>query len=284
MGLCLLCAVVVMNMYCGDFLHIAYLQQNALVNENKVLQDQLAYLGNRLEKIQKTLNKLGDQGNELRLLANLPKIDDDAQKAGIGGTESRVDFSSSTQMNDLLNNVHSVLDKAEAELHLQKASYDVVQYSFEKNADRFTHLPAIKPMEGYYNAQGFGMRLHPILHVYRMHEGLDITNESGTPVYASADGAVDFAGHQSGLGSVVEINHGYSLKTIYGHLSKILVREGQMVRRGELIARSGNTGLSTGPHLHYEVRLNGVAQNPMDYFFNTDDRNKSQKGIINSSD
>ncbi len=188
------------------------------------------------------------------------------------------------KINDLLNNLHAVLDKTEGELHIQKTSYDVVEHTVENNKDRFSHLPAIKPMEGYYSLQGFGMRLHPILHIYRMHEGIDISNMTGTPVYASADGTVDFAGHQTGFGIVLEINHGYSLKTIYGHLSKILVHEGQIIRRGQLIARSGNTGLSSAPHLHYEVRLNGVAQNPIDYFFNNDDRKKSQKGSLSASD
>ena len=285
LGFCLITASVIMNQYCGDFLRLSYLQQSALANENKILMDQLAYLNNRLEKDEKTLDKLGDQGNELRLLADLPKINEEVQKAGLGGTESRVDFSSSTKINDLLNNLHAVLDKTEGELHIQKTSYDVVEHTVENNKDRFSHLPAIKPMEGYYSLQGFGMRLHPILHIYRMHEGIDISNMTGTPVYASADGTVDFAGHQTGFGIVLEINHGYSLKTIYGHLSKILVHEGQIIRRGQLIARSGNTGLSSAPHLHYEVRLNGVAQNPIDYFFNNnDDRKKSQKGSLSASD
>jgi murein DD-endopeptidase MepM/ murein hydrolase activator NlpD len=284
LGFCLITASVIINQYCGDFLRLSYLQQSALANENKILMDQLAYLSNRLEKDEKTLDKLGDQGNELRLLADLPKINEEVQKAGLGGTESRVDFSSSTKINDLLNNLHAVLDKTEGELHIQKTSYDVVEHTVEKNKDRFSHLPAIKPMEGYYSLQGFGMRLHPILHIYRMHEGIDISNMTGTPVYASADGTVDFAGHQTGFGIVLEINHGYSLKTIYGHLSKILVHEGQIIRRGQLIARSGNTGLSSAPHLHYEVRLNGVAQNPIDYFFNNDDRKKSQKGSLSASD
>jgi murein DD-endopeptidase MepM/ murein hydrolase activator NlpD len=284
LGFCLITASVIINQYCGDFLRLSYLQQSALANENKILMDQLAYLNNRLEKDEKTLDKLGDQGNELRLLADLPKINEEVQKAGLGGTESRVDFSSSTKINDLLNNLHAVLDKTEGELHIQKTSYDVVEHTVENNKDRFSHLPAIKPMEGYYSLQGFGMRLHPILHIYRMHEGIDISNMTGTPVYASADGTVDFAGHQTGFGIVLEINHGYSLKTIYGHLSKILVHEGQIIRRGQLIARSGNTGLSSAPHLHYEVRLNGVAQNPIDYFFNNDDRKKSQKGSLSASD
>ena len=101
----------------------------------------------------------------------------------------------------------------------------------------------------------------------RKHEGIDIDNEVGTAVYSSADGTVDFTGHRGGYGLTLEIDHGYSMKSLYGHLSKFLVHEGQKVKRGQLIARCGNTGLSNAPHLHYEVRVNGVAQNPIDYFF-----------------
>jgi murein DD-endopeptidase MepM/ murein hydrolase activator NlpD len=111
------------------------------------------------------------------------------------------------------------------------------------------------------------LRLHPILNFVRKHDGVDIINEVGTPVYASAEGTIDFTGRKGDYGLTVEINHGYSLKSLYGHLSKVLVHEGQKVKRGDLIAHSGNTGLSSGPHLHYEVRVNGVAQNPTYYFF-----------------
>ena len=111
------------------------------------------------------------------------------------------------------------------------------------------------------------MRFHPILHIFRKHEGIDIDNEVGTPIYAAAEGTIEFTGHQGGYGLTLEINHGFSLKTRYGHLSQILVHEGQRVKRGELVARCGNSGLSNAPHLHYEVRVNGVAQNPIDYFF-----------------
>jgi murein DD-endopeptidase MepM/ murein hydrolase activator NlpD len=178
-----------------------------------------------------------------------------------------VDFTSSASVNELLNNLRGTANQAERELQLQLASYDEINRAYKDNKIRFAHLPAIKPMEGFYSKHDFGMRLHPILNIYRMHEGIDIINEVGTSVYASADGTVDFTGRRGGYGLAVEINHGYSLKTLYGHLSKIVVREGQQVKRGELIARSGNTGLSNGPHLHYEVRINGVAQNPTEYFF-----------------
>ena len=243
------------------------MQNNSLMNENRVLQNQLQYLTRRLDAIQSQLRFLGDKGNELRLLTDLPKIDEDLQKAGAGGTDERVDFTSSPNVNILLNNLRASANQAERELHLQTTSYEAIGTAYEHNKVRFSHLPAIKPMDGFYNPHSFGMRLHPILNIVRKHEGIDIINEVGTPVYASAEGTIDFVGRKGDYGLAVDIDHGYTLKTLYGHLSKVLVHEGQKVKRGELIARSGNTGLSDGPHLHYEVRINGVAQNPTGYFF-----------------
>jgi murein DD-endopeptidase MepM/ murein hydrolase activator NlpD len=260
-------SLIAVNQQYGDVLGLGFFQQTALINENRVLQHQLQFLTHRLDGIQKKLAFLGDKGNEMRLLADLPKLDEDLRKAGTGGTDERIDFTSSASVNSLLNNLRSTAEQAEHELHLQTSSYEEVGIAYEKNKVRFAHLPAIKPMDGFFNKKGFGVRFHPILQILRPHEGIDIDNEVGTPVYAAAEGTVDFTGHQGGYGLAVDINHGFSYKTRYGHLSKILVNEGQLVKRGQLIARSGNSGLSNGPHLHYEVRINGVAQNPIDYFF-----------------
>jgi murein DD-endopeptidase MepM/ murein hydrolase activator NlpD len=259
--------LIAFNQHYGDILDLGFTQQNALVNENRVLQGQLQFLTQQLDVIQKRLSILGDKGNELRALADLPRLDEDLRKAGTGGADERIDFTSSSNVNTLLNGLRIAAEHAEHELRLQTTSYEEVGTAYEQNKVRFSHLPAIKPMEGFYNKHDFGMRLHPILNIYRKHEGIDIVNEVGTPIYASAEGVVEFTGRQGGYGITLEINHGFSLKTLYGHLSKILVHDGQRVKRGELIARSGNTGLSNGPHLHYEVRVNGVAQNPTDYFF-----------------
>jgi murein DD-endopeptidase MepM/ murein hydrolase activator NlpD len=269
--------LITINQNYGDYFGFGFIQQNALVNENRVLQSQLQFLTRRLDGIQKQLSHLGDKGNELRLISDLPKLDDDLRKAGTGGTEERIDFTSSLSVNTLLNKLRATEAQAERELRLQTVSYEEVEKAYDNNKVRFSHLPAIKPMDGFYNKHDFGMRFHPILHIRRPHEGIDILNEIGTSVYAAAEGVVEFAGRQGGYGIAVEINHGYSLKTLYGHLSKILVHDGQRVKRGDLIAQSGNTGLSSGPHLHYEVRVNGVAQNPTDYFFDDVTANDLQK-------
>jgi murein DD-endopeptidase MepM/ murein hydrolase activator NlpD len=266
-GGAVLWSLIAINQHYGDVFGLGFIQQTALINENRVLQNQLQFLTHQLNGIQKQLDFLGDKGNEMRLLTDLPKLDEDLRKAGTGGIESRIDFTSSISVNSLLNNLRSTTEQAEHELRLQASSYEEIESAYEKNKVRFSHLPAIKPMDGIFNKNGFGMRFHPILHINRPHEGIDIDNEVGTPIYAAAEGTIAFSGHQGGYGLTLEINHGFSLKTRYGHLSKILVHEGQQVKRGELVARCGNSGLSSAPHLHYEVRLNGVAQNPIDYFF-----------------
>jgi len=226
-------------------------------------------MASRINQVENNLDALGNQGNEFRLRVDLPAMDPDVAKAGTGGTDERLEFGTTRDAGDLLNNLRSMVGRVEREAQMQLTSYAEVSRKYEQDKVRFAHLPAIKPMQGYYS-RDFGLRLHPILGYYRPHQGIDIISDQGTPVYATADGSVEFAGRESGLGLMVAINHGYAIKTMYGHLSKILVREGQMVKRGDLIARSGNTGLSTGPHLHYEIRVNGVAHNPFDYFFSDD--------------
>jgi len=111
------------------------------------------------------------------------------------------------------------------------------------------------------------MRMHPILGVNKMHNGIDIINDVGTLVKSSGKGKIVFVGPKGGYGLAVEIDHGFGYKTIYAHLSSTLVKEGQTVTRGQSIAKSGNSGLSSGPHLHYEVLHNGQNLNPADFFF-----------------
>jgi murein DD-endopeptidase MepM/ murein hydrolase activator NlpD len=267
-GFVLFWTLVLVNQSYGDALGIGIAKTDILLSENRILKSQLHLVSSQIASLEKQLEMMNERGNELRLLVDLPKIDEEVRIAGTGGTEDRVDFSSSSGVNDLLNNLRSSLGRAESEMRLQQRSYSSVGATYDQNKIRFTHLPAIRPMNGYYQHRGIGMRMHPILGFYRVHEGLDITNQEGTSVYATADGTVEYAGkNQSGYGLLVELNHGYSFTTKYAHLSRVLVREGQSVRRGDLLARSGNTGLSTAPHLHYEVRKNGVAQNPLDFFF-----------------
>lgn len=261
--------IYVINNVAGDFLGMGSDRVTILASENRILRDQVKSLTNKFEDVQESLNGLADRGNELRLMVDLRKIDDDTRLASVGGTVRRPEFSFLTgEAKDALERADRTIEQLIREVKLQQASYEEIHRRYEFNQKYFTHLPAIKPMAGYYSINGFGMRVHPVLRVYRMHEGLDIINDVGTSVYASADGVVRYSGRtQGGYGTVIEISHGYGYSTLYAHLSQVMVKPGQTVRRGELIGKSGRSGLVSGPHLHYEVRYNGRKQNPVDYFF-----------------
>ncbi|MBI2619919.1 MAG: peptidoglycan DD-metalloendopeptidase family protein [Ignavibacteriales bacterium] len=267
-GVVVATTVFEVNQYLEDFLGLGMGRASVLSSENSVLRQQLSVLSGRLSGLERQLASLNDRGNEIRVFVDLPKIDEDTRLAGAGGTDDRVEYGVPSDVNELLRELHGMSARAERELLLQSKSYEEVVDRYDENKTRFAHLPAIKPMVGYYSVHGFGARLHPILRIVKPHEGMDIANDVGTPVHATADGTIEYAGRTGGgYGVMVEIAHGYGYTTAFAHLSKVLVKEGQRVKRGDLIALSGRTGLVSGPHLHYEVRLNGIRQNPIDYFF-----------------
>jgi murein DD-endopeptidase MepM/ murein hydrolase activator NlpD len=205
--------------------------------------------------------------NTLRIAANLPPVSDEEKMVGVGGGyfDNDIDFINGQVAEDL-KQAMTYVDEVSRKVEFEKAQYREISNKIKENEQLFKSLPAIKPCSGIIGA-GFGMRMHPILNIRRMHEGIDIVTNIGTPVHAAGDGRIEFAGRKGGYGLCVEVNHGFGYKTIYGHLSKIEVKRGQKVKRGFEIAKSGTSGLSTGPHLHYEVEHNGVKLNPVDFFF-----------------
>ncbi|MDP2207322.1 MAG: M23 family metallopeptidase [Bacteroidota bacterium] len=253
-----------------DFLNLGYDRINKIVDENKVLRSQISSLTQRFEEFKTDIDKINTQGDQLRLLVDLPKLDKDELKVGVGG--SILKFDSKQILNNsenALSQINDIADKLSREINQQSESYAKVFQKYNYNQKLFAALPALKPMDGYHSTGGFGKRMHPILGFFRKHEGLDIIGDVGSPVYASGDGTVEFGGRSGGgYGIVVVINHGFGYQTLYAHLSKVLVRSGAKVKRGDLIAKSGRTGLVSGPHLHYEVHYKGVKQNPIDYFLN----------------
>jgi murein DD-endopeptidase MepM/ murein hydrolase activator NlpD len=188
----------------------------------------------------------------------------------VGGADRYEAFDRfSTSTAKLLRSTTQQLDELERRVALQNESYRELRRLAETHDEALTQLPVLLPTDGEL-VSGFGMRNHPILRIKRMHKGVDFSARTGTPIYATGDGVVTFAGRGSGYGKHVVIEHtraGY--QTLYAHLSAIdgAIREGRTVRRGQEIGRSGNTGLSKAPHLHYEVRdLNDKPLNPI-YFF-----------------
>ena len=169
----------------------------------------------------------------------------------------------------MLNNIHLKADKLCIELATQSYSFDTIANLVNTRSEMLQSIPAIRPLPNMYEiSSGFGYRYHPILKVLRPHTGIDISAAKGTPVHATADGVVSRKEAGSGYGIAVVLNHGYSYQTVYAHLSKKLVKPGERVKRGQIIGYVGNTGLSFGTHLHYEVIKNGKHVNPVHYFFN----------------
>jgi murein DD-endopeptidase MepM/ murein hydrolase activator NlpD len=158
----------------------------------------------------------------------------------------------------------------EREIVVQSRSFDELRKLALQSTDRISHIPAIQPISGNNlrsMASGYGRRVDPVYGTVKMHEGMDFACDIGTPVYATGDGTIASAKWHSGYGNVIEINHGYGYTTRYAHLSGFNISAGDKVKRGDLIGYAGNTGKSTGPHVHYEVRLRGVPQNPVNYYF-----------------
>ncbi len=252
-----------------DFLGLGYNRVATLTHENQALQQQLKALNSRVADLQSAVNKLDVQGNQLRLMVDLQTVDPETKAAGTGGAVPEpVAAFTADSTSRFLGTTMNTLQQLAGEIRVQQQSYAEIVRKYDFNKGFFAAIPALKPMDGYYSPKGFGFRMHPVLGIFRTHEGLDIVNDVGTPVVAAGDGTVEMAGHTGGgYGIVVVIRHGYGYQTLYAHLSQVLVHEGQHVKRGQLIAKSGRTGLVSGPHLHYEVRYNGVCQNPSDYFF-----------------
>ncbi len=169
----------------------------------------------------------------------------------------------------LLNSIQEKSNKLVAGLSKQSYSFDTITNLVNKKSEMLRCIPAIRPMPNIYEiSSGFGRRYHPILKTLRPHTGIDIAAKKGTPVYATADGVVSRETPGSGYGNVIVLNHGYSYQTLYAHLSKKAVKPGEKVTRGQIIGYVGSTGLSLGPHLHYEVIKGGTPVNPVHYFFN----------------
>ncbi len=239
-----------------------------LVRENDMLKQKLTEVASRFEDLRSGIDSLVLVNDQLRVSANLEPIQPEMRLVGVGGNglNFSTEFSISSGNLDL-NDAIDLVDEITRKFEFEKSQHQEIAKQFMTNEKLFESIPALKPTAGNYSYNGFGMRMHPILKRYKRHEGLDINTDRGTPVIAPGKGRVTFVGRRGGYGLAIEIDHGFGYNTFYAHLSKSLVKKGQYITRGDLIAKTGNTGLSSGPHLHYEVRHNGVKLNPVDFFF-----------------
>lgn len=232
------------------------------------LKSELDYLKKKYETLYENHYKILSKSNNLRLAVNLEPIDFNNEEFGTGGSilgdDLILDIS---EEKEKIDEIYNYIDKIESSIEYQINNYSEIEYKFQENKSLFNILPAIKPVECPIGDR-FGIRLHPILKVNRMHYGVDFLANIGEPVHSPGDGIITFVGNTDGYGKVIKIKHGFGYETLYGHLSNFKVRKGDKVKRGDLIALTGNSGkLSTGPHLHYEVRHNGVPLNPRNFIF-----------------
>lgn len=246
-----------------------------LIAKNEVLERELEYMTTQLDTLENSLAHLTSKDEYYRLLAGLEPLDSDVHLAGIGGPDGdsleasavyRVDenvgrraFSASMQLNTLIR-------RAGVLAFSWREAEDTLSY---KHA-RLAATPSIYPTKGYLSSTYSTSRWHPILDRPRPHTGIDIVAVTGTPVVASANGRVASAGHRGDYGLLIEIDHGHGVVTRYAHLSRTAVKVGETVQRGQKIGAVGSTGLSVGPHLHYEVLVNGRHSNPRRYILDMD--------------
>ncbi len=262
--------IVFSSLLFGVFYLVSNLSNNqdklqSLKSENHLLKEKLITISSNYSTLANQLKNLTSLSNDLRLAANLEPISVEERSLGIGGSNSLENLFSGNQTD--IEDALKIVDNVTRKFEYEKLQFDEISSKLKLNHKLFESIPAIVPCTGHYSSESFGMRMHPILKVMRMHNGVDIITNVGTNVKTTGNGTVVFVGQKSGLGLAVEIDHGFGYRTVYGHLSSAQVKEGQKVNRGDLIAKTGNSGLSSGPHLHYEVIHNGQNLNPAEFFF-----------------
>jgi murein DD-endopeptidase MepM/ murein hydrolase activator NlpD len=245
-----------------------------LRNEVKELEFYYDKLNKDVEKLSTILNNMEQRDDNIyRVVLGAQPIEKSVRDVGVGGADRYADIKEkSIGHEQLVVALHEKVDKLRRKLYVESRSQDEVVQLAENKEKLFAAIPAIQPIANKQLialASGFGQRIHPVYKVKKMHTGIDFAAEIGTPIYATADGKVISVDVKfSGYGKLVEIDHGFGYRSRYAHMHEFAVRIGQNIKRGDLVGYVGNTGLSTAPHLHYEVLINGNQVDPVHYFFN----------------
>ncbi|PHR49642.1 MAG: peptidase M23 [Fluviicola sp.] len=224
----------------------------------------------RMQVVEKVADAIKQRDESLyRTALGAKEFPEELRMMGVGGSDRYAHLKGMSN-SDILISTAKKLDDVERKLHAQSLSFkELVKLAKEREL-RLASLPAIQPVnnkELRRMASGYGWRVDPVYGTRKMHWGLDFTSDVGTEIYSTGDGVVEKVEHNSwGYGREIVINHGFGYKTRYAHLSSFLVKEGDKVKRGDLIALMGSSGKSTGPHLHYEVEKDGHKVNPINYF------------------
>lgn len=229
---------------------------------------QRTVLVTRMETLKKEIGRLQVFDDRVRDLAGLSKAPPQELSVAVGGGVDRSEEAAKSeieaQRDTLLDKMLEDLQRIEREIALREHSLQSLTEYLERQKDKLAATPSIWPVKGFLSS-GFGPRKSPFTGRRQRHSGIDISAHAGTPIVAPADGVVTFSGRLAGYGNAVVINHGFGLKTFYGHNKRNRVKVGTRVKRGDVIADVGSTGYSTGPHVHYEVLVNNTPVNPTRY-------------------
>ena len=246
------------------------LRDAQLRRENRLLAAEVDQMRDQMAELNQSIDQLALKDEEYRTIAGLPELDEDVRKVGIGGPGSTLADAALMHLNPGVGKklVHADdnLGTLARRARLLQASLDEALGALRSNNERLARTPSIAPANGHLSSLFSTARSHPVLRITRPHKGIDIAARVGEPILAPAKGRVRFSGNRSnGYGLMVEIDHGFGYITRFAHASRLRVRTGDVVQRGDLIADVGATGLVSGPHLHYEVEQNGRQVDPLNF-------------------
>ncbi len=247
-------------------------KEKKLIRENNQLLFQYEILNNKVVNIENVLSNIEKRDDNIyRTIFNAEPIPKSIRDAGFGGV-NKYEYLEGYDYSQIVIETAKRLDQLTKAVYVQSKSFDEVIDLAKNREDQLASIPAIQPISNRdltRTASGWGYRIHPIYKIRRFHYGMDFTAPTGTEVYATGDGEVILVEYsRRGYGNQIIIDHGYGYKTLYAHMSGFNVKLGQQVKRGDVIGFVGSTGLSTAPHLHYEVHLNNKKVNPINYYFN----------------
>lgn len=242
-------------------------QARNLEARNEVLEEELSHFQNRISGLEQTLDRVASNDAHFRNLAGLEIIDPEVLKAGVGGPGLGTPDTSPLWSTDSVTTKSIFatsydLSALERRARLLSESLEEATDSVLAHRSLLESTPSILPTQGWLSSRFSQSRMHPVHNRPLPHEGVDISAPTGTPILAAAKGRVKRSGWIVGYGLTVEIDHGYGFTTLYGHASKLIAQVGDEVLRGDVIAQVGSTGITTAPNLHYEVKVDGVAQDP----------------------
>lgn len=261
-------AVAAIFIFIYDKFFITPTEKN-LKEENRRLKNEYGVLSHRLNNMLSVADRIAERDdNFYRVMMQMDPLNESRKIAGLSN-ENRYRQFSNLSDEKLVEELTNRMNLLEGMMVTQIQSFEQLGEALNSQQDKLSHIPAILPINitDYTMSSGYGWRNDPIMGSSKFHAGLDFAASMGTDVYATGKGKVVFAGHKTGYGNCIDIDHGYNYTTRYAHLSEILVNNGEPVIRGQLIGKVGSTGKSTGPHLHYEVRYKDEPQNPVNFYF-----------------